>query len=319
MIRQLVDGAAYLFSNDYEAALIQQKTGWDDAEVLAPGRRPGHDPRRARRRRRTPRRRPRRPGARRAAADDRRPDRRRRRVPRRLPRRAVLGAGRRSGAPRWGACSRRSCSRPSAPRSTTSGRPAFLDRLAERPTATTPPRTSTPHLRLRLRPSVSVQPAGRECRTARRAAAEPLTSSTWPPPCPGEDLVGVGADLEPGTLLAAYRRGLFPMGLGRARPRADRAGGRRTRAASSRSAALRVSRSLRRSARRFEIRVDTAFDDVVSACADPARPGRWITTRRSRGLPAAAPARLGALGGVLAGRRARRRAVRRGRRGAVRR
>ena len=28
---------------------------------------------------------------------------------------------------------------------------------------------------------------------------------------PGEDLVGVGADLEPGTLLAAYRAGLFPM------------------------------------------------------------------------------------------------------------
>jgi adenosine kinase len=34
MIRRLVDGAAYLFSNDYEAALISQKTGWDDAEVL---------------------------------------------------------------------------------------------------------------------------------------------------------------------------------------------------------------------------------------------------------------------------------------------
>jgi adenosine kinase len=33
MIRRLVDGAAYLFSNDYEAALITQKTGWDAAEV----------------------------------------------------------------------------------------------------------------------------------------------------------------------------------------------------------------------------------------------------------------------------------------------
>ena len=31
---------------------------------------------------------------------------------------------------------------------------------------------------------------------------------------PGEDLVGVGADLEPGTILAAYRLGLFPMGVG---------------------------------------------------------------------------------------------------------
>jgi adenosine kinase len=35
LIRELVDGAAYLFSNDYEAALISRKTGWDDAEVLA--------------------------------------------------------------------------------------------------------------------------------------------------------------------------------------------------------------------------------------------------------------------------------------------
>ncbi|WP_219471016.1 carbohydrate kinase family protein [Nonomuraea rhizosphaerae] len=33
-IRDLVDGAAYLFSNDYEKGLIQQKTGWSDSEVL---------------------------------------------------------------------------------------------------------------------------------------------------------------------------------------------------------------------------------------------------------------------------------------------
>jgi adenosine kinase len=30
-----VEGAAYLFSNDYEAALIRSKTGWSDADVLA--------------------------------------------------------------------------------------------------------------------------------------------------------------------------------------------------------------------------------------------------------------------------------------------
>jgi leucyl/phenylalanyl-tRNA--protein transferase len=38
-----------------------------------------------------------------------------------------------------------------------------------------------------------------------------------------------------------------------------------------------VSRSLRRSRRRFEVRLDTAFADVLHACADPARTGRWIT------------------------------------------
>ena len=32
-----------------------------------------------------------------------------------------------------------------------------------------------------------------------------------------DDLVAIGADLEPGTLLAAYRRGLFPMPVGRRR------------------------------------------------------------------------------------------------------
>jgi leucyl/phenylalanyl-tRNA--protein transferase len=95
---------------------------------------------------------------------------------------------------------------------------------------------------------------------------------------PGEDLVGVGADLEPGTLLAAYRAGLFPMGLGphgrglvgwwSPDPRGilplD---------------GLRVPRSLRRACTRFEVRIDAAFDDVVAACADPHRPGRWITAR----------------------------------------
>ncbi|MPY92450.1 MAG: leucyl/phenylalanyl-tRNA--protein transferase, partial [Acidimicrobiia bacterium] len=40
---------------------------------------------------------------------------------------------------------------------------------------------------------------------------------------------------------------------------------------------LAVSRSLRASARRLEIRVDTAFREVVEACADPHRPHGWIT------------------------------------------
>ena len=86
------------------------------------------------------------------------------------------------------------------------------------------------------------------------------------------DLVGVGADLEPGTLLAAYRSGMFPMPVDdklawwSPDPRAviplD---------------GLRVSRSLRRSCRRFDVRIDTAFDDVVSACAEPGRSGGWIS------------------------------------------
>ncbi|MGI8949177.1 MAG: leucyl/phenylalanyl-tRNA--protein transferase [Ornithinimicrobium sp.] len=101
----------------------------------------------------------------------------------------------------------------------------------------------------------------------------------------GEDLVGVGADLEPGTLLAAYRAGLFPMGVGSAGaapmgwwspdPRGVMLPGD-----------LHVSRSLQRAQRHCEIRVDTAFEDVVRHCADASRPGAWITAplRRAYGL-----------------------------------
>jgi adenosine kinase len=34
-IRRLVDGAQFLFTNDYEAALVEQKTGWSRDEVLS--------------------------------------------------------------------------------------------------------------------------------------------------------------------------------------------------------------------------------------------------------------------------------------------
>ncbi len=94
---------------------------------------------------------------------------------------------------------------------------------------------------------------------------------------PGEDLVGLGADLEVATLHAAYSVGVFPMGVGEhgAPPigwwSPDPRGVLRL-------GDLRVSRSLRKAARHFEVRVDTAFDDVVAGCADPDREGRWITT-----------------------------------------
>ena len=40
---------------------------------------------------------------------------------------------------------------------------------------------------------------------------------------------------------------------------------------------LRVTRSMRQSAKRFETRVDTCFAQVMRACADPSRGGTWIT------------------------------------------
>ena len=83
----------------------------------------------------------------------------------------------------------------------------------------------------------------------------------------------MGADLEPGTILAAYRSGLFPMPV--------EGGMLAWWSPEPRGVlpldGLHVSRSLRASCRRFEVRVDTAFADVVSACADRSRAGHWIT------------------------------------------
>ena len=88
------------------------------------------------------------------------------------------------------------------------------------------------------------------------------------------DLVGVGGDLEPETLVAAYSAGLFPMRLG------GRRGPLGWWSPDPRGVlpldGLRVSRSLRASRRKYEVRVDTAFAQVVSGCADPGRSGGWI-------------------------------------------
>jgi leucyl/phenylalanyl-tRNA--protein transferase len=92
-------------------------------------------------------------------------------------------------------------------------------------------------------------------------------------------LLAVSADLDPATLLAAYRSAIFPMPISRRGrvgwwspdPRGilplDE---------------VQVSRSLSRTRRRFAIRLNTAFDEVVRACADPNRPHGWITPAMRR-------------------------------------
>ena len=101
----------------------------------------------------------------------------------------------------------------------------------------------------------------------------PPTRWSFPPASTADEngLVGAGADLEPGTLLAAYRSGLFPMPLG------DTVGwwSPEPRGILPLSF-LKVSRSLRKSCQSFEVRVDNAFEEVIDACADPTRPHGWI-------------------------------------------
>jgi leucyl/phenylalanyl-tRNA--protein transferase len=99
--------------------------------------------------------------------------------------------------------------------------------------------------------------------------------SPWQFPSPdqadSDGFVAVGGDLQAGTLLAAYRAGLFPMparrqlGWWSPDPRGTIP-----------LDAFHVSRTLRRSCRRFEVRANTAFTEVMVGCGDPRRPHGWI-------------------------------------------
>ena len=92
-------------------------------------------------------------------------------------------------------------------------------------------------------------------------------------------LVALGADLEPSTLVHAYRQGMFPWPHG----------GRRRMPWFSPNPRgllppekLRVSKSLRQRLRRsgWETTVDADFEQVISACANPHQDdGTWITPR----------------------------------------
>jgi leucyl/phenylalanyl-tRNA--protein transferase len=91
---------------------------------------------------------------------------------------------------------------------------------------------------------------------------------------PGAELLGIGADLEPGTLLSAYRGGLFPMPVEADGPIGWWSPDPRGVLPLD---GLRVTSSLRKSCRRYTTTLDTAFVEVVEACGDPRRPDGWIT------------------------------------------
>src|SRR5215208_5441086 len=113
--------------------------------------------------------------------------------------------------------------------------------------------------------------------TSWEAAPRPVGKSRWrwPPlsASPDIDLVALGGDLEPSTVIDAYRRGMFPMGVSEL---GDRLGWW---SPDPRGIlpldGLRVTRSMRQSAKRYEIRVDTCFERVMRACADPSRGRSW--------------------------------------------
>lgn len=97
------------------------------------------------------------------------------------------------------------------------------------------------------------------------------------PPADGADefgVIGIGADLEAGTLLAGYRQGVFPMPIDEGEligwwspdPRGV-----------LELAELRVTRSLRQACRRYRCTANADFVRVIRQCAELPRDGSWIT------------------------------------------
>lgn len=88
-----------------------------------------------------------------------------------------------------------------------------------------------------------------------------------------DDLVAVSREFDPDLVLAGYRHGIFPMPVRRRLmgwwSPLDRA--------VLPLDGMRVPRSLRKMQSRYEVRFDTAFEEVLDACADPRRPSGWIS------------------------------------------
>lgn len=128
-------------------------------------------------------------------------------------------------------------------------------------------------------------------------APQPVPPCQWEFPSaddmPDADLVATGADLEPSTLIAAYRRGIFPMPLNEPRSGSFSSPPRGAPNARRRESVmgwwspvergvlvpdeLRVTRSLRQSTRRWTVTVDESFAEVVTQCATQPRRGAWIS------------------------------------------
>ncbi len=124
-----------------------------------------------------------------------------------------------------------------------------------------------------------------EAHPDRARAPEPVPPSSWVLPEPADadedGVLGVGADLQPSTLVDAYRRGIFPWPHGEGPlpwfspdPRGVLRPGEFT-----------ISRSFRRTLRTcgWTTTVDKAFPEVVDACGQTrAQEGTWITADMAR-------------------------------------
>lgn len=96
---------------------------------------------------------------------------------------------------------------------------------------------------------------------------------------PEQDLIALSREFDADLVVAAYCTGVFPMPL----PASGWPDAMGWWSPLHRGILplddLRVTRSLRQSARRYEVTADRAFGEVIGQCADPGRPSGWIDGR----------------------------------------
>jgi leucyl/phenylalanyl-tRNA--protein transferase len=107
----------------------------------------------------------------------------------------------------------------------------------------------------------------------------PLDHSVWDFPSPGQmpkdDLVSLGADLKPETLIDSYRHGIFPMHIQIENKREIGWWSPQQRGILPLNK-INISSSLKKSMKKYFVTFDQDFDSVIDGCGDDKRPKGWI-------------------------------------------
>jgi leucyl/phenylalanyl-tRNA--protein transferase len=107
----------------------------------------------------------------------------------------------------------------------------------------------------------------------------PLDASVWdfpsPEQMPKDDLVTLGADLKPETLIDSYKHGIFPMHIQVENKREIGWWSPQQRGILPLNK-INVSSSLKKSMKKYFVTFDQDFDAVIEGCGDDKRPKGWI-------------------------------------------
>jgi leucyl/phenylalanyl-tRNA--protein transferase len=107
----------------------------------------------------------------------------------------------------------------------------------------------------------------------------PLEASVWDFPTleqmPQDDLVILGADLKPETVIDSYTHGIFPMHIDVSNKQQIGWWSPQQRGILPLNK-INISKSLQKSMKKFQVSFDQAFDQVIDGCGDDKRPQGWI-------------------------------------------